>query len=167
MVIVPVPKTGARKGLQVRILPPPPAMFKFFKKTKKEPGNLKEILSQFKDLEMNFERLAQELENFKKESELSIQKIGIIRFNPFSNVGGDQSFSLALLDGDNNGVVITSLYSREENRVYGKPIKKGLSEYPLSEEEKEAIKQAINKNDEKRKPKLNYPTTGSGSSRAY
>jgi len=142
-------------------------MFKFFKKTKKEPGNLKEILSQFKDLEMNFERLAQELENFKKESELSIQKIGIIRFNPFSNVGGDQSFSLALLDGDNNGVVITSLYSREENRVYGKPIKKGLSEYPLSEEEKEAIKQAINKNDEKRKPKLNYPTTGSGSSRAY
>jgi len=70
--------------------------------------------------------------------------VGIIRFNPFSEVGGDQSFSLALLNESNDGVVITSLYTRQENRVYGKPIKNGQSEYTLSEEEKQAIEKAKN-----------------------
>jgi hypothetical protein len=117
-------------------------MIKFFKKNKKEPKNFKEILSQFKSLEKNFEKISEELENLKKENKFSIQKIGIVRFNPFSEVGGDQSFSLALLDGNDSGFVITSLYTREGNRVYGKPIKNGQSEYLLSEEEKEAINKA-------------------------
>ncbi|PIP24977.1 MAG: hypothetical protein COX34_01170 [Candidatus Nealsonbacteria bacterium CG23_combo_of_CG06-09_8_20_14_all_36_12] len=117
-------------------------MFNFFKKIKKEPKSLKEILSQFKDLEKNFEKFSEELEKIKKENTSNIQKVGIVRFNPFKEVGGDQSFSIALLDGDNSGVVITSLYAREENRVYAKPIKEGNSEYPLSEEEKEAIDKA-------------------------
>ncbi len=142
-------------------------MFNFFRKNKKAPENLKEVLSQFKDLETNLKKLTQELENLRKESDFAIQRIGIIRFNPFPEVGGNQSFSLALLDENNNGVVITSLYSREGNRVYGKPIKMGLSEYSLSEEEKEAIKKAISKNNEKRNSKLNYPATGSGGSRTY
>jgi hypothetical protein len=124
-------------------------MFKFFKKEKKEyfldQENFKELLSQFKDLKENFEKISQELENLKKESKFSIQKVGIVRFNPFSEVGGNQSFSLALLDANNNGIVITSLYSREGNRVYGKPIKNGQSEYPLSNEEKEAIEMATRK----------------------
>lgn len=120
-------------------------MFNFFKK-KKEPENLKEILSLFKKLEKNFEKLSLELENLKKESKFSVQKIGIVRFNPFSEVGGDQSFSIALLDGNNNGVVISSLYSREGNRVYGKPVKNGQSEYPLSQEEQRAIEKAIGQN---------------------
>jgi hypothetical protein len=135
---------------EVRILLPPPRfMFKFFKKEKKEyfldQENFKELLSQFKDLKENFEKISQELENLKKESKFSIQKVGIVRFNPFSEVGGNQSFSLALLDANNNGIVITSLYSREGNRVYGKPIKNGQSEYPLSNEEKEAIEMATRK----------------------
>ena len=128
----------------------PEYMLKFFKKKKKEPENLKEVLAQFKDLENNFEKLSQDLENFKKESQLSLQKVGIVRFNPFSEVGGDQSFSIALLDGSNSGVVVTSLYSREGNRVYGKPIKEGSSEYSLSEEEKEAIEKAKGKKNEPR-----------------
>ena len=66
----------------------------------------------------------------------------MVRFNPFSDVGGDQSFSLALLDKRNNGIVITSLYAREGSRVFGKPIENGLSPHSLSEEEKEAIKKA-------------------------
>jgi len=117
-------------------------MFKFLKK-KKEPENLEEILSQFKNLEKSFEKLFQEFENLKKENKFSIQKIGMIRYNPFTNTGGNQSFSIALLDGNNNGLIITSLYGREENRLYGKPIRNGQSEYLLSKEEREAIEQAI------------------------
>jgi len=116
-------------------------MFNPFKQ-KKEPKNLDEILSQFKDLEKNFGKISEELENLKRENKFSIQRVGIIRFNPFKEIGGDQSFSAALLDGNNDGIVITSLYTREGNRVYGKPIKAGLSEYLLSEEEKKAIEMA-------------------------
>ena len=119
-------------------------MLDFLKKKKKEPKNLKEILAQFKILEKNFEKLSQELERLKKESHFFIQKIGIVRYNPFSEVGGNQSFSVALLDKKNNGLVITSLYTREGNRVYAKPIENGRSQYFLSEEEKEAISKAIN-----------------------
>ena len=119
------------------------AMFNFFKKKKKEPKNFKEILLQFKNLEKSFNKISQELKNLKKDSNFSFQKIGMVRFNPFKEIGGDQSFSIALLDGNNNGIVITSLYTREGNRVYGKSIKGGLSEYSLSNEEKEAIKKAI------------------------
>jgi len=117
-------------------------MFNFFKKQKKEPKNLKEILDSFNNLEKNFDKLSQELENLKRESKFSVQRVGIVRYNPFKEVGSNQSFSIALLDGNDSGVVITSLYSREGNRVYGKPIKKGQSENLLSEEEKEAIEKA-------------------------
>jgi len=68
----------------------------------------------------------------------------VVRFNPFSGVGSDQSFSIALLDSNDNGVVITSLYTRNENRVYAKPLKAGRSEYLLSAEEKNAIEKAKN-----------------------
>jgi len=118
-------------------------MFKIFRKREKEPENFKEILAQFKDLKDGFEKISKELENLKKENTFTIQKVGIIRFNPFKEIGGDQSFSVALLDGNNDGIVITSLYTREGNRVYGKPIKKGFSEYILSGEEKEAINKAL------------------------
>jgi len=137
-------------------------MLNFFKKRKKEPENFKEILAYFKDLEKNFEKLSEELENLKKESQFSIQKIGLVRFNPFKEIGGDQSFSVALLDGNDSGIVITSLYTREGSRVYGKPIEKGLSKYLLSEEENQVLEIA-KKNAENTKEKLNHPTTGGGS----
>lgn len=71
-----------------------------------------------------------------------IRKIGLVRYNPFSDAGGDQSFALALLNDHNNGVVISSLYGREINRVYAKPIKSSESQYQLTEEEKTAIQNA-------------------------
>lgn len=117
-------------------------MFKFFKKDKK-PENLKEILGRFENLKEEIKIISEELENLKKESQFSIQKKAIIRYNPFSEVGSNQSFSVALLDRNNDGMVITSLFTREENRVYAKPIKNSISEYTLSEEEKEAISKAI------------------------
>jgi len=113
------------------------------KKKKKEPENFGEILAYFRNLEKSFEKLSEGLENLKKESKFSVQKVGIVRFNPFSEVGSDQSFSIALLNGNNDGVVITSIYAREGNRVYGKSIKAGLSKYSLSDEEKKAISKAM------------------------
>jgi len=121
-------------------------MFNFFKKKIKEPENLNDILITFQDLKKDFKKISKELADLKKESKFSIQKTGIVRFNPFSEIGGDQSFSVALLDANNDGVVITSLYTREGNRVYGKPIKNSQSEYQLSDEEKNAINKAVDFN---------------------
>ncbi len=73
---------------------------------------------------------------------LASQKISIVRFNPFGDTGGDQSFVLAVLDAHNSGYVITSIHGREGTRVYVKPVDLGKSKYPLSEEEKQALAQA-------------------------
>lgn len=107
----------------------------FKSKKEKQPKDLKEVLKEFEELKKEFKEIS-------KQSKASIQRVGIIRYNPFSNTGSDLSFSIALLDGNNNGIVITSLYSREGNSVYGKPIENGKSEYSLSEEEKKVIASA-------------------------
>ncbi len=88
-------------------------------------------------------KIFQELDYLKITTKKSFQKIGILRFNPFKEAGGDQSFSIALLDSDNNGFVLTSLYGRENNRVYTKPVERGTSRYSLSNEEKEVLRKAI------------------------
>jgi len=87
----------------------------------------------------NLEKFDKYLEKMAKKG---IQKIGIIRFNPFKDVGGDHSFSIALLDSENNGFVITNLFTRGTSRIYTKPIEVGKSKYQLSEEEQKAIKMA-------------------------
>jgi hypothetical protein len=103
-------------------------LFEQIKKIKKQDKDLKEIFKEIRRLE--------------EISQKTFQKIGVVRFNPFGNVGGNQSFIIALLDRGNNGFVISSLYTREGNRVYAKPIKDGKSQYFLSNEEKEAISKA-------------------------
>ena len=115
--------------------------FGFFKKEKK-PKNSKEILKKIEGLEKTIVDLLAKINSLEKISEKSVQKIGLIRYNPFSGVGSNQSFSVAILDQKDNGIVITSLYTREGNRVYAKPVVRGNSEYPLSKEEKEAINRA-------------------------
>lgn len=72
-----------------------------------------------------------------------IQRIGIVRFNAFEDVGGEQSFAMALLDADNNGVVISSLYGRHDSRLYAKSVTGGRGERALSEEEQSAINKAL------------------------
>lgn len=73
-----------------------------------------------------------------------LHKVALVRFNPFKDLGGDQSFSVALLNGKNNGIVISSLHTREVTRVYSKAITGGKSEkYPLTEEEEQVVKQAM------------------------
>ena len=79
----------------------------------------------------------------EKDAESHIQKIGFIRFNPFTDTGGNQSFCLALLDKQNNGIIISSLHSREQTRTYAKAIKNGKTEgLELSKEEKETLNKA-------------------------
>ena len=80
----------------------------------------------------------------------SIHKVSAIRFNPFKDVGGNQSFSIALLNGKNNGLTITALYTKEGTRVYAKAITTGESlNFPLTEEEKKAIETALLSEDKK------------------
>jgi len=69
----------------------------------------------------------------------SIQGVGVVRYNPFSDMGGNMSFSLALLDGRASGVVVSVLTNRDGSRVYGKAVENGTSSYPLSDEERQAL----------------------------
>jgi hypothetical protein len=74
-----------------------------------------------------------------------IQKSAIIRYRAFEDVGSDLSFSIALLNDHDNGVILSGLYGRQESTTYAKPIDKGISRYDLSEEEQQVLKEAMNK----------------------
>jgi hypothetical protein len=81
-----------------------------------------------------------ELAKLRDDVRLHVQQITLKRFNPFGDTGGDQSFILALLDGNQDGVVITSLHSRENTRFYVKSVKGGVGiDHPLSSEEQKII----------------------------
>jgi len=73
----------------------------------------------------------------------SFQRVGLVRYNPFEETGGNQSFALALLDARGNGWVLSSLHARSGTRVYAKAITDGRTDAGLSEEESAAIKQAM------------------------
>lgn len=114
-----------------------------FKKEKQEEITPKNITKKMQSLEVKLKAAIEEIEQLKEKSQQTITKIEVIRFNPFKEVGGDQSFCVALLNEKENGVIITSYYGRDLNRVYAKEIKGGTSQYDLSEEEKEVIQKAI------------------------
>ena len=85
------------------------------------------------------------IQKLDNDFEKSIQKVGILRYNAYKDTGSDLSFTLAMLDENNNGVVLNGIYSRETSNIYAKPVEKGKSTYILSEEEQEAIRRAIEK----------------------
>jgi hypothetical protein len=100
-------------------------------------------------LEDNIQKLQKAKENIEKEISVvnsklkkSIRGIETIRFNPFPDQGGNQSFAIGMLDEEGDGLVISSLYSRERMSVFAKPVKRGISEYELTVEEKEALSKA-------------------------
>lgn len=76
----------------------------------------------------------------------AVQKVKMVRYNPFGDSGGDQSFTLVLLDDRDNGVLVTSLYSRESSRVFSKAIINGKSKHALTDEEKGALEELKIKN---------------------
>jgi hypothetical protein len=105
---------------------------------------LEKILDILKENKSDIETLFQKVGILQEESLKHIQKVGILRFNPFADTGGDQSFILALLDGFNTGIVITSLHSRGSTRWYAKRVKEGKGvDFQLSEEEERAINNAV------------------------
>ncbi len=97
--------------------------------------DLAEINRRLAALEQGTARIAEALPQ-------SVQGVGVIRYNPFPEMGGNMSFSLALLDGRENGVVISVLNDRTGSRVYGKAVEQGASSHPLSDEERQALAQA-------------------------
>jgi len=109
-----------------------------------EGKNIEEILQVLiKDVrtaQKEVRSLATRTEVVEREGKLHMQKIGLLRFNPFNDTGGDQSFILALVDAENSGVVISGLYSRSGTRWYAKRVHNGKgTEHSLSDEEKKAL----------------------------
>ena len=79
----------------------------------------------------------------EERSRRSLQHIGLVRFNPFEDTGSDQSFAIALLDDERDGIVISSLHGRSNTRVFAKPVTGGESAHALSDEEAQAIRIAV------------------------
>lgn len=104
---------------------------------------LEQILKRQQGLIGRTDALEKVLRETRLESKAHIQKIGLVRFNPFSDTGGSQSFTMALLDKTDTGVVMTSLYARTGNRWYVKEVQNGAGMHvELSKEEISAIAQA-------------------------
>ncbi|OGE74564.1 MAG: hypothetical protein A3K06_01350 [Candidatus Doudnabacteria bacterium RIFCSPHIGHO2_01_52_17] len=115
----------------------------------KRAGDLEEVLravaKELRELDASRDEVEKYLETVEKRLRRSVQHVGIVRFNPFEDAGGDQSFAIAVLDESKNGIVISSLYGRGMSRIYAKPLEKAASRYQLSEEEKRAIAEALKK----------------------
>jgi len=104
---------------------------------------LNNILTAQKRLTIQQGKMGANFDKLETKTNLAIQKIGYLRFNPFDETGGDQSFAISLLDNHKNGMVFTFLHSRERTRVYGKRIKNAKPEnFPLSKEEEYVIASA-------------------------
>lgn len=117
----------------------------------KKAADLEEILLAQKASIAELDREVQELydvaERLYRLGQESIHKTEVLRFNPFKEVGGNQSFTVALLNGKNTGFVLSSLHTREGTRVYSKPVVNGaeVKEYPLTAEEKRTVATAARK----------------------
>jgi len=98
--------------------------------------------ARMKEVARRLEELEQEYNRLNVTNGLASQKISIVRYNPFGDTGGDQSFSLAVLDAHDSGYVLTSIHGRQGTRVYVKPVDYGKSKYSLSAEEQQALSQA-------------------------
>lgn len=111
--------------------------------------NLEELInSKLEEIDTAMEK-SQEAVNkcevIKEEMKGCVNKIAIMRYKAFPDVGSDLSFSIAILDSHNDGILLTGIYSRQDSTTYAKPVDKGISRYELSEEETYVLNEAINK----------------------
>ncbi len=103
------------------------------------------MVSMQKDIEaltLARDKAERELAEINQKLAKSIRGLEVLRFNPFPDQGGNQSFAIGMLDQEGDGLVLSSLYSRERMSVFAKPVKKGKSEFELSDEEKEVLERA-------------------------
>lgn len=104
---------------------------------------LAKIIKELHDDKKDIAKLISRCDTIEQNELLHIQKIGLLRFNPFKDTGGDQSFILSLMDAHDTGVVMTALYSRSGIRWYAKRVLNGKGfEHDLSDDEKKALKMA-------------------------
>jgi len=108
--------------------------------------NLKVYINKVEKVEKENKEIEDYCDSLNKEIAKTIKKVGIVRYNAFKDTGSDLSFALALLNENNDGVVLNGIYSREMSNIYAKPIKDGKSKYTISEQEQEAIDKAIESN---------------------
>ncbi|SRR5258708_1607544 len=107
-------------------------------------NRFKEVLEEFAQLLEREQLLNKKIAEARKEGLGAIQKVAVLRYNPYQDTGGDQSFSLVLLDGNSNGVILTSLHSRASTRVYTKSISNAKADLELSKEEQQVLAKALN-----------------------
>lgn len=100
-------------------------------------------VKELRDAAESMEMLFREQQKIRAVQHHTIQKIGFVKYNAFENIGNDLSFALTLLDGNNNGVCISSIYGRNESRIFSKSIVRGKSVTSLSQEELESLNQAL------------------------
>lgn len=112
-------------------------------------ANLEESLVEYIDMVEKSNNISEEigskLDEINRRIDNCVQKVSTIRYKAFDDVGSDLSFSIAILNNNNNGVIITGIYGRNESTTYAKPIDKGISRYDLSEEELYVLNECINK----------------------
>ncbi len=104
---------------------------------------LERVLAKQEENRTHIAAIEQQAERLQLLLQGCLQRVGLVRFDAFNDTAGQQSFAVALLDNQGNGVVITSLFGRTESRCYAKPITHGSSTHRLSDEEKAAIRQAL------------------------
>ena len=114
---------------------------KFFmgKKASDLEDTINALQEEIETLKQSKTTTEKELSIINKKLKQSIRGVETIRFNPFPDQGSNQSFAIGMLNEEGNGVVVSSLYSRERMSIFAKPIKNGKSEYELTNEEKEAL----------------------------
>lgn len=108
-----------------------------------EPTTYEECLAMLRRLTQTTADVQEKCVAMEAAQRLAVQNMGLVRFNAFDDIGGEQSFALALLDGQENGLVLSSLFGRSESRVYAKPVNGTRSEHVLTTEEQEAIQRAL------------------------
>ena len=114
-----------------------------------EGGNLERLINgQVDDINMVISKqkeIQEDMEHLDSLLKKAITRISVVRFDAFEDVGSDLSYCVAMLDSNNNGIVISGIFGREDSRTYVKPIVDGESSYKLTQEEERALKDAMNK----------------------
>ena len=112
----------------------------------KKAADLEDVLTTLiKDLESlqkSKNKIETDIDNIENRLKKSIRGLSTVRFNPFTDSGGNQSFAIAMLNEEGDGVIVSSLYSRERMSVFAKPVKNHASEYDLTNEERDALSKA-------------------------
>ena len=102
-------------------------------------------IAQMNELVVKNNKIDEDYAAMRNLFEKSLQKIAVYRFSAFHDMGGDMSYAVAMLDHNNNGVIFSSIFGRQESCTYVKPVENGISKYPLSEEENKVLQEAMAK----------------------